>query len=98
MHNRQGNLFYKPFKRVKIENDAQFTMAIIYIHANAMKHGMVKDFTAYPWSSWQTIISNQSTSLARKEIIEWFGSLEICIKAHKELTIYYFDCAVAIED
>ncbi len=29
MHLRKGNLFYKPFKRVKIENDAQFTMAIV---------------------------------------------------------------------
>jgi hypothetical protein len=30
-HNRKGNLFYKPFKRIKIEKDTQFTMALIYI-------------------------------------------------------------------
>ncbi len=98
VHNRKGNLFYRPFKRIQIETDAQFTMAIIYIHANALKHGLVKDFTKYQWSSWQTLISNQPTSLAREKIIEWFGTLEICIRTHKEMTIYYYDCEVAIED
>lgn len=98
MHNRQGNLFYKPFKRVRIEKDSQFTMAMVYVHANAFKHGLVKDFASYAWSSWHSIISSQPTSLARKEVIEWFGSLELCIKAHNELAIYYYDCEVAIED
>lgn len=98
MHNRKGNLFYKPFKRVKIEKDTQFTMTMVYIHANAMKHGLVKDFTKYPWSSWQTIILNQPTLLARNEVIQWFGSLEACIKTHKELAIYYYDCVTALED
>ena len=97
-HSRQGNLFYKPFKRVKIEKDTQFTMALIYIHANAAKHKLVKDFTAYAWSTWHSIISNQPTLLLRDEIIDWFGSLEIFIKTHKELAAYYYDCAVAIED
>jgi putative transposase len=97
-HQRRGNLFYKPFKRVKVENDDQFTMALIYIHTNAAKHGLVKDFTSYTWSSWHSIISNQPTSLLRDEVIKWFGSLEICIKSHKELAASYYDCKVAIED
>ena len=74
-HHRHGNLFYKPFKRIKIENDAQFTMALIYIHANAAKHGLVKDFTTYQWSSWHSILSKQPTSLLRYEVIKWFGSV-----------------------
>jgi len=97
-HCRQGNLFYKPFKRVRIENDTQFTMAVIYIHANAAKHKLVKDFTAYEWSSWHSIISNQPTSLLRDEIIKWFGNLEVLIKTHKEMAAYYYDCTVAIEN
>lgn len=97
-HHRQGNLFYKPFKRIKIEKDAQFTMALIYIHANTAKHGLVKDFTSYAWSSWPSIISNQPTLLLRDEVIKWFGSLEVCIKSHKELAASYYNCEVAIED
>jgi putative transposase len=97
-HSRQGNLFYKPFKRVRIEKDTQFTMAIIYIHANAAKHKLVKDFTTYAWSSWHSIISNQPTLLLRKEVIDWFGSVEIFIKTHKKQAEYYYECDVAIED
>ena len=96
-HQRSGNLFYKPFKRVKIEKEAHFTMAIIYIHSNALKHGIVKDFTKYRWSSWNSIISNQPTLLARQEVIEWFGNINNLIKVHKEMSRYYFDCAIAIE-
>lgn len=98
IEDRTGNLFYKPFKRIKIDKDSQFTMAIIYIHANAMKHGLAKDFTAYQWSSWHTITSGQPTALLRKEVIEWFGGLSECIKAHQELSVYYYDCDIAIED
>lgn len=97
-HNRKGNLFTKPFKRVKIEKDSQLTMAIIYIHANAAKHSLVKDFTSYKWSSWHSILSNNPTSLLRDEIINWFGNLEVCIKTHRELAANYYDCEIAIED
>jgi len=96
--NRKGNLFYKPFKRVKIENDTQFTMALIYVHSNAAKHGIVKDFTSYKWSSWHSIISSQPTSLLRDEVIKWFGGIEVCIKTHKELATHYYECEIAIED
>jgi len=97
-HGRKGNLFYKPFKRVKIKNDNQFTMALIYIHANAAKHGLVKDFTSYEWSSWHSIISNQPTLLLRDEVIKWFGSIEVCIKSHRELAASYYNSEVAIDD
>ncbi len=97
-HQRRGNLFYKPFKRVLIENDSQFTMTIIYIHANAMKHRLVKDFTTYQWSSWHTLLSNQPTQLAKQELLDWFGSLDTCIKVHQELSDYYYACDTAIED
>lgn len=98
MYNRKGNLFYKPFKRVKINEDSQFTMAIVYIHANPAKHKLVKDFTKYRWSSWATIISNQPTAVLRNEIIEWFGNLENCIRTHEELAEYYYNSEVAMED
>ena len=97
-HKRNGNLFYKPFKRVKVDRDTQFTMALIYIHSNALKHGLVQNFTTYQWSSWQSIISPHPTLLLRDEVIEWFGSLETFIKVHKELTEYYYNCDVSIEE
>jgi len=73
-------------------------MTMVYIHVNALKHGLVKDFSVYKWSSWKSILSNKPTLLAREAVIEWFGNLESCIKAHYEMAKYYYDCEIAIED
>ena len=73
-------------------------MAIIYIHSNAAKHNLVKDFAHHAWSSWHSIITDKPTSLLREEVIKWFGSLEACIKSHKELAERYYNCEIEIED
>jgi hypothetical protein len=95
---RKGNLFYKPFKRIKIERNNQFTMTLIYIHTNSMKHGLGNDFTKYKWSSWQSLISKKPTLLLRNEIIEWFGSLDLCKKAHIETSNDFYSFSFSIED
>ncbi len=90
-HNRKGNLFYKPFKRVHVDQETQFTQTVVYIHANAFKHGIEKDLTKYNWSSYNSIISSGTTDLAREEVLSWFGGIEMFIKTHKELARYYYD-------
>jgi putative transposase len=97
-HNRKGNLFHRPFKRVEVTRDSHFTQAIVYIHANPLKHKMATDFMKYKWSSWQSVISDGPTQLLRQELINWFGGKEQLIKAHKDLTKFYFDSEVANED
>ncbi len=97
-HNRTGNLFHRPFKRVQIIKESYFTQAIVYIHANALRHKVCKDFTKYQWSSWQTMISTNPTHVCRHEVLEWFGGLQPFIDAHKGMTEYYYDSDVAIEE
>ena len=98
LHNRSGNLFYKPFKRVAVDRESQFTQALVYIHANSLKHGLTKDFTSWKWSSWQSLISEGETQLLRDEVLDWFGGKQQLIKAHKDLTQYYYDSEISIED
>ncbi len=95
---RSGNLFYKPFKRILIDSDEYFTQTIIYIHANAQKHGIVKDFTTYDWSSWKSILSEKRTNLLRGEIIRWFGDKEKFIKTHLDNAQYYYDYDSYLEE
>jgi hypothetical protein len=97
-HNRNGNLFQRPFKRVEVRKDSQFTQAIVYIHANAQKHQLCKDFTLHPWSSWHSMLSNQPTQLCRTEVLDWFGGLQPFIDAHKGMSEYYYKSDVGIED
>ena len=86
VHERSGNLFYTPFKRVLVERDSHFTQAILYIHTNAFKHKLVKNFQKHKWSSYHSLLSMQPTSLLRNEILEWFGGAEKFIQAHKNYT------------
>jgi putative transposase len=98
VHKRNGNLFNKPFKRIEIDKDGYFTQAIIYTHANAVKHGLIKDFTKWKWSSWNSYLSESPTKLLRQEVLDWFGGLSQFIKVHKEMTAYYYDNNISIED
>lgn len=97
MHKRQGNLFYKPFKRVRIEKDSHFTMAVIYIHANAAKHRLVKDFRQYTWSSWHTYLSTEPTDIKREEVVQWFGGQQHFVAVHLGMAEYYYNSEVGIE-
>lgn len=97
-HERKGNLFYKPFKRVRVETDGQFLQAAIYIHANSVKHGLTKIISDYKWSSWHSVLSSAPTGLLRNELLDIFGGRELFIKTHNEQTNYYYNVEAAIEN
>jgi hypothetical protein len=59
---------------------------------------LVKDFTLYKWSSWQSVLSESPTRLLRQELLEWFGGKELFIKSHTELSQFYEISDVAIEE
>lgn len=72
--NRTGALFEKPFERKQITSERYLQNVIYYIHNNPVQHGFVKQMSLYPWSSFETIISDKPTKLKRQEVIEYFGS------------------------
>jgi len=94
---RSGALFLNPFRRIKVEDEEHFTQIIIYQHANVVKHGILKSFEDYPWSSYGSILSLKPTALQRDEVLQWFGGREEFIRIHREMTEYYYEHLVAIE-
>lgn len=82
VYNRTGSLFETPFKRKRITSDKYLTRIITYIHQNPQKHGFVDNFRDYPFSSYYSFLSSHKTKLARKEVMEWFGSEEYFINHH----------------
>jgi len=98
VYNRKGNLFYKPFKRLLIEKETHFTQVIIYIHGNPCKQKLIKDFTRWEWSSWNSLLSESPTQLLREETIHWFGGKDQFIKIHCENIEYFYNNDTAIED
>jgi putative transposase len=81
-NNRTGGLFEEPFRRILVDTDAYFTELIYYIHFNPERHGFVKDFRAYPHSSYHSHLSKAMTRLRREEVWDWFGNKDEFEKFH----------------
>jgi putative transposase len=83
-YGRTGSLFQHPFGRVPITSDRQFWNVIAYIHQNPQKHGFVKDFRDWKYSSYGIILAEKHTVINRSEVLKWFGTKEEYLTLHKE--------------
>jgi putative transposase len=86
MYNRNGSLFQRPFKRIRVNSDIYFRQLIIYIHTNPVHHGFTTDFKDYSWSSYGTILSLKPTKLSRDKVIGWFDDKANFIAIHNQIT------------
>lgn len=75
-YNRTGNLFQDRFSRIKVEEERHLKNLILYIHLNPIHHGVVKDFSKYKQSSYQSIISIRPTKLEREFVVKLFDDEE----------------------
>lgn len=82
--NRIGTLFQTPFKRAKVTKERYLRELTCYIHTNAQKHGIVKNFDDWKWTSYHAIISSKKTKLEREDLIAYFNDLDNFIETHKE--------------
>lgn len=83
-YGRTGSLFQHPFGRVPITTDRQFWNVIAYIHQNPQKHGFVKDFREWKWSSYGIILVEKPTKLRRDAVLDWFGGKESYLEMHQQ--------------
>jgi hypothetical protein len=74
-YNRVGSLFQKHPKRIKIENQDYLKNLIVYVNTNPSHHG-IADYSQYKHSSFVSLISNKSSLLMRKEVINLFETLD----------------------
>jgi putative transposase len=83
--NRTGSLFQKNFKRKQVENEHYFSRLVYYIHSNPQQHEIHPDFTTYPYSSYESLLSDKPTRLHRDETLAWFGNRESYRNFHSQL-------------
>ncbi|HCK66775.1 MAG TPA: hypothetical protein DHW49_10980 [Anaerolineae bacterium] len=83
-YGRTGSLFQHPFGRVPITTDHQFWHVIAYIHQNPQKHGFVKDFRDWKYSSYGIILNDKKSIVNRKETMQWFGTQDEYVSLHSE--------------
>ena len=59
-------------------------MAVIYYcHRNAVHHGFVTDLREWEFSSYHSIVANDSSIVSTTEVIKRFGSISSFEEAHK---------------
>lgn len=82
-YNRMGSLFMSTKRSVvKIESD--FTNFIVYVHRNAVHHGLAQQIGTWEFDAYPIILSSEPTYLLRDELFEWFGSREVFVKVHEQ--------------
>lgn len=84
-----GGLFQKPFKRIKIQDADHLQQAIIYTHANSQKHDIIKDYKLYPYSSFLPICNSHQNGVF-KEVVDFFGGVDLFVKLHDQQINYYY--------
>ena len=82
-YGRTGNLFQRPFGRIRVTRDQYFAYLIQYIHFNPQKHGFVEDFCDYPYSSYNALVSDKPTELEREAVLGWFSGRASFIAEHQ---------------
>ena len=88
---RKGGLFQHPFKRILVVDEVQLQQAIIYTHANAQKHGLVRHFEEYRQSSYNTILRGDASDTAGNAVINFFGGKSRFKLLHQEQAAWYYE-------
>ena len=71
---------------------------VTYIHHNPQKHGLIADFRALPYSSYQSLCSNRPTRLRRDEVVAWFGGPAQVETAHQLSSVDHWLTPLLLED
>jgi REP element-mobilizing transposase RayT len=81
-YKRTGCLFGRNFQRKLVTTEDYFRKLIFYIHNNPVHHGFVKQMGCYPWSSYESMVTEKPTLLKRHDVLGFYGSKEDFISYH----------------
>ncbi len=70
-------------KSPALANETTYHIAlIVYVHRNPEHHGLFDDFRQWRYSSYQVVLAEQPTQIARDEVLAWFGGRRAFLDAH----------------
>ena len=97
-YSRTGSLFQERFKRKEVTSELYFTRLVHYIHFNPQHHGLLLDFSDWPYSSYHSILSKGKTVLQREDVLEWFGGRDWFKTFHEENAANFTSIAPLVEE
>lgn len=75
-HDSYGTLFERPFKRREVTSFRYLKKVVVYIHRNPVQHGFCNHPLEYPWSSYNSCLSEKETKLDRDFVMKLFEEHE----------------------
>jgi putative transposase len=79
---RHGSLFQAKFKRTLIKDENHFLEMLQYIHHNPIHHKFCENYEDWDYSSYHHYFSEEKDYLAKKVVLDTFGSLDEFVKSH----------------
>jgi putative transposase len=86
MFMRRGALFMHNFKYKSVDTTAYLRNAIVYIHRNPEKHGLVRSVDEWEWSSLNAIRLGDSSVFSTGKLMTFFDSNEQFLFLHEVVT------------
>ena len=82
---KRGSLFLRSFKRKEVTSSENLKSLILYIHSNPIHHQFVTNIADWRYSSYHSLISDKTTQLKRKEVIELFEDIDNLKFCHQQI-------------
>jgi REP element-mobilizing transposase RayT len=84
-YERIGSLFQPNVRRKEIVNDDYFARLIAYIHHNPVHHCFCRNILEWSYSSIHAYVSDKSTKIDKRYLMDWVGNEAGLVRFHKEL-------------
>jgi len=72
------------FKRKKVSDENHLNHLVCYIHRNPIHHKISPNYSDYPYSSYNQIVSEEETFLEKGKLLNQFSGKKNFIEAHQE--------------
>ncbi|MEM6516827.1 MAG: hypothetical protein AAF688_11640 [Bacteroidota bacterium] len=79
-------MFQKLFRRKRVEHSDYKKQLVLYLHRNYVHHGYAVDLSDDNWTSYNSILSDRPSSLARQEVLKWFNGKANFQNVHEQYT------------
>ncbi|MTB51687.1 transposase [Lewinella sp. W8] len=84
-YRRVSGLFERKFERKLVALKEYFRTLILYLHFNPQKHGFIRSYKDYPWTSFQEYLrSNNQALINPQKVLSLFGSRQQFLEAHEQ--------------
>ncbi len=69
-YDHSGTLFEGPYNVVEVQNESQLLHLCRYIHANPVRHGLVREVAAWPYANYLEWIGERAGTLVDRDFVQ----------------------------